>query len=130
MIRAVMALEHKNADQALELLRVAKPYELSASSPIPLGPIYFRAQAYVTLHDGSAALSEFQKILDHPGVMARNASPAVGPLVRLGLARAFALQGDAAKARAAYENFLTLWKDADPDIPILKQAKAEYAKLQ
>jgi hypothetical protein len=76
---------------------------------------------------GSEAASEFQKILDHRGIVGNEP---IGALAHLGLARAYALQADTAKARAAYQDFLTLWKDADPDIPVLKQAKAEYAKLQ
>ncbi len=83
-------------------------------------------QAYLLLHQGSQAAAEFQKFLDHRGVVV---NCPLGALARLGLARAYVLQGDNAKARAAYQDFLTLWKDADPDIPILKQAKAEYAKL-
>ncbi len=79
------------------------------------------------LREGNAAAAEFQKLIDHPGVVEN--SP-WGALARLGLARAYAMQGDTAKARTAYQDFLTLWKDADPDIPILKQAKAEYARLQ
>jgi cytochrome c-type biogenesis protein CcmH/NrfG len=79
------------------------------------------------LHDGNRAAAEFQKFIDHRGVVANFPW---GALARLGLARAYAMQGDTAKARAAYQDFLTLWKDADPDIPILKQAKAECAKLQ
>ena len=78
-------------------------------------------------HRGSEAAAEFQKILDHRGVVFNEP---IGVLAHLGLARAYAMQGDTAKARAAYRDFLTLWKDADPDIPILKEAKAEYAKLQ
>jgi hypothetical protein len=78
------------------------------------------------LHDGKAAAAEFQKFIDHRGVVMNFPW---GALARLGLARAYALQGDAAKARAAYRDFLTLWKDADPDIPILKEAQAEYTKL-
>ena len=78
-------------------------------------------------HDGKAAAAEFQKFIDHRGVVANFPW---GALARLQLARAYTMQGDTAKARAAYQNFLTLWKDADPDIPILKQAKAEYAKVQ
>jgi eukaryotic-like serine/threonine-protein kinase len=78
-------------------------------------------------NQGAAAAAEFQKILDHPGVVK---TFLVGILAHLQLARAFALSGDKTKARDAYQSFLTLWKDADPDIPILKQAKAEYAKLQ
>ena len=79
------------------------------------------------LHDGNAAAAEFQKFIDHRGVVANFPW---GALARLGLVRAYAMQGDTAKARAAYQDFLTLWKDADPDIPILKEAKAEYAKLK
>jgi hypothetical protein len=79
------------------------------------------------LHDGSRAAAEFQKFIDRRGVVMNFPW---GALARLGLARAYALQGDTAKARAAYRDFLTLWKDADPDIPILKEAKAEYAKLR
>jgi eukaryotic-like serine/threonine-protein kinase len=76
---------------------------------------------------GGAAAAEFQKILDHPGVVVNEP---IGALAHLGLARAYAISGDAAKAKGAYQDFLALWKDADPDIPVLKQAKAEYAKLQ
>jgi hypothetical protein len=79
------------------------------------------------LHNGSAAAAEFQKIIDHRGIVTNFP---LGALAHLGLARAHALQGDTAKARSAYQDFLTLWKDADPDIPILKQAKAEYAELK
>jgi len=79
------------------------------------------------LHNGPAAATEFQKIVDHPGIVQENLG---GALAHLGLARAYALQGDSAKSRTAYQNFLTLWKDADPDIPILRQATAEYANLQ
>ena len=90
-------------------------------------PTYLRGQAYLQLHQGKEAAAEFQKILDHPGVVVNQST---GALARLGLARAYAMQGETTKARAAYQDFLTLWKDADPDIPILIQAKAEYAKLQ
>jgi hypothetical protein len=92
-----------------------------------LYPVYVRAEAYLAGHQGSEAATEFQKILDHRGI-AVNAP--IGALAHLGLARANALKGDTAKARSAYQDFLTLWKDADPDIPILQQAKAEYAKLK
>jgi len=86
-----------------------------------------RGEAWLMLHDGSRAAAEFQKFIDHRGLVANFPW---GALARLGLARAYALQGDTAKARAAYRDFLTLWKDADPDIPILKEAQAEYSKLQ
>jgi hypothetical protein len=78
-------------------------------------------------HQGREAAAEFQKILDHRGIVLNEP---IGALAHLQIGRAYAMQGDPAKARAAYQDFLTLWKDADPDIPILKQAKAEYAKLQ
>jgi DNA-binding winged helix-turn-helix (wHTH) protein/Flp pilus assembly protein TadD len=128
-LRAAIALERKNAGQAVELLRVTERYELSAVSAAPLEPAYLRGQAYLMQHDGTAALAEFQKIIDHPGVLATEGAM-VGPLARVGMARAYALKGDTARSRIAYEDFLGLWKDADPDIPILKEAKAEYAKLQ
>ena len=86
-----------------------------------------RGEAYLALRQGNEAAAEFQKILNHPGIVV---NCPLGALARLGLGRAYTLRGDPAKARAAYQDFLTLWKDADPDIPILKQAKAEYAKLQ
>jgi hypothetical protein len=79
------------------------------------------------LHDGNAAAAEFQKFIDHRGLVGNFPW---GAIARLGLARSYAMQGDTAQAKAAYQDFLTLWKDADPDIPILKQAKAEYARLQ
>jgi eukaryotic-like serine/threonine-protein kinase len=82
--------------------------------------------SYLMLHDGNRAAAEFQKFIDHRGLVWNFPW---GALARLGLARAYALQGDAAKARVAYQDFLKLWKDADPDIPILKEAKTEYAKL-
>jgi eukaryotic-like serine/threonine-protein kinase len=86
-----------------------------------------RRRDYLAAHQGSEAVVEFQKILDHRGIVLN--SP-IGALAHLQLGRAYAMQGDTAKAKAAYQDFLALWKDADPDIPILKQAKAEYAKLQ
>ena len=92
-----------------------------------LYPAYVRGEAYLAAHRGVEAAAEFQKILNHCGVV--GADP-VGALAHLQLGRAFALLGDKTKAKTAYQDFLTLWKDADPDIPILQQAKAEYAKLQ
>ena len=86
-----------------------------------------RGQAYLAAHNGSAATLEFQKLLDHRGIVVNFP---LGALAHLGLARAYALSGDTAKAKTAYQDFLTLWKNADPDIPILKEAKSEYAKLQ
>jgi hypothetical protein len=92
-----------------------------------LYPVYVRGEAYLAARQGSAAAAEFQKLIDHRGI---TWSCTTGALARLGLGRAYALSGDAAKAKAAYQDFFALWKDADPDIPVLKQAKAEYAKLQ
>jgi len=89
--------------------------------------VYVRGQAYLDWHQGMAAAAEFQKLVDHPGIV-WNCS--TGALAHLGLARANVLQGDTAKAKAHYEDFITLWKDADPDIPILIAAKDEYAKVQ
>ena len=129
-IRAAAALQRGNAEKVADLLAPIGSYELTPYALTPLGQVdstYVRGRASLALHNGSAAAAEFQKILDHPGLVL--ISP-VGVLARLGLARAYALQGDRAKARAAYQDFLTLWKDADPDVPILKRAKAEYAKLQ
>jgi hypothetical protein len=92
-----------------------------------LCPVYLRGETYLRLQVGSAAAAEFQKFIDHRGMVANFPW---GALARLGLARAYAIQGDTAKARAAYQDFLTLWKDADPDVPILKQAKTEYARFE
>ena len=92
-----------------------------------LCPVYLRGEAYLMLHDAKGAAAEFQKFIDHRGLVLNFPW---GALARLGLARAYAMQGDTAKAKAAYQDFLTLWKDADPDIPIFIAAKSEYAKLQ
>jgi hypothetical protein len=111
-------------------LEAAAPYELGGPPQLQVGtmyPVYIRGQAHLMAHNGAAAGTEFQKFLDHRGI---TLNFPLGALAHLGLARAYALQGDTAKARAAYQDFLTLWKDADPDIPVLKEAKAEYAKLQ
>jgi hypothetical protein len=134
-IRAAMALERKDPNRAVELLKQASAIELGLIAG--LAPAYVRGQAYLALGDGNRAAAEFQKFIDHRGVVANDPW---GALARLGLARAYALEAQSAqgagaeaaraKARAAYQDFLTLWKDADPDVPILRQAKAEYAKLQ
>jgi tetratricopeptide (TPR) repeat protein len=129
-IRAAMELSTKRPANAIDILRMAAPYELSLCEPFELGmmyPVYLRGQAYLMARQGKEAAAEFQKIIDHRGIVLNFP---LGALAHLGLGRAYALQGDTAKARAAYQDFLSLWKDADPDIPILKQAKAEYAKLQ
>jgi len=129
-IRAGVALERQDPNRAIELLKAASTVELSCLTgnlAIFMSPAYVRGEAYLMLRDGNRAAAEFQKFIDHRGLVVNFPW---GALARLGLARAYALQGDRAKARAAYEDFLTLWKDADLDIPILKEAKAEYAKLQ
>jgi tetratricopeptide (TPR) repeat protein len=128
-IRAGVALERKDPNRAIELLKVASTVELGRIThfTVFLCPAYLRGEAYLMLHDGNRAAAEFQKFIVHRGVVMNFPW---GALARLGLARAYAVQGDTVKARAAYQDFLTLWTDADPDIPILKEAKAEYAKLQ
>ena len=160
-IRAGVALEHKDPNQAIELLKAASTVELSEPTNLAMSlcPVYLRGEAYLMLRDGNRAAAEFQKFIDHRGLVVNFPW---GALARLGLARAYALQAGVgaplvgalvpapiesvpgreghpqgvplqdprAKARAAYRDFLTLWKDADPDIPILKEAKAEYAKLR
>ncbi len=88
---------------------------------------YTRGRAYLQLHDGAKVASEFQKILDHRGI---DIVSVLYPMAQLDIARAYVLQGDTAKARTAYQDFLAMWKDADPDIPILIAAKVEYAKLK
>jgi predicted Zn-dependent protease len=130
-LRGQLALSRKNAREAIEALKKAAPYELGlpgdGSFTPALYPVYVRGGAYLATNRGSDAVTEFQKILAWRGVVVNEP---IGALARLGLARAYALQGDTIAARAAYQDFLTLWKDADPDIPILIAAKAEYAKLK
>ena len=131
-LRAKLALSHSNPQQALDTLEVAAPYELGLPAlwfynwP-NLYPVYVRGEAYLAAHQGGKAVAEFQKILDHRGIVLNEP---IGALAHLQLGRAYAMQGNTAKSRAAYQDFLTLWKDADPDIPIFNQAKAEHAKLQ
>jgi len=130
-IHAQIETSRKNTARSIELLQAAAPYDFgmlrSTAVNSCLYPVYVRAQAYLSEQQGPAAAAEFQKILDHRGLLWNCAT---GPLAHLGQGRAYDLQGDTAKAKAAYEDFLTLWKDADPDIPILIAAKAEYAKLK
>ena len=130
-IRAQIETGRKNPARSIELLQAAAPYEIGmltgSASNSCLYPVYVRAEAYLSAQQGQLAAAEFQKILDHRGLLWNCAT---GALAHLGLARAYAMQGDTAKAKAAYQDFFALWKDADPDIPILKEAKAEYAKLQ
>lgn len=129
VIRAEIALRHNDPTRAVELLQVTSAIELANSVSVgspSLRPVYLRGEAYLMLRDGDRAAAEFEKFIDHRG-MVRN-SP-WGPLAQLGLARAYAMQSNATKARATYQNFLTIWKDADPNLPVLQQAKAEYARL-
>ena len=126
-INAAIELSKGNSSQALVDLEAATPYELGTPGNINyLYPAYVRGQAYLLAHNGSAAAAEFQKLLVHSGIVVNFVT---GALAHLQIGRAYAMAGDSAKAKAAYQDFFTLWKDADPDIPILKQAKAEYAKL-
>jgi eukaryotic-like serine/threonine-protein kinase len=127
-INAAIELNKGNSSQALVSLEAATPYELQTATFINyLYPAYVRGQAYLLAHNGTRAAAEFQKLLDHRGAAVNFVT---GALAHLQLGRAYAMAGDTAKAKSAYQDFFTLWKDADPDIPILKQAKADYAKLQ
>jgi eukaryotic-like serine/threonine-protein kinase len=140
-IQAQVALDRKNPTPALTALQAASPIELGQIAFVAniscLYPTYVRGEAYLAAGQGSAAASEFQKIIDHSGIVWNCWT---GALAHLGVARANAFEArtsqgadaDAARVRAlaAYNDFLTLWKDADPDIPILQQAKAEHAKLK
>jgi len=131
-LRAKLALSNGNASEALESLRGAGPYELGQTTYsiyrcTAMFPVYVRGEAYLATHQGNEAAAEFQKILDHRGIVLNEP---IGALAHLQIGRAYALQGDTAKARAAYQDFLTLWKDADSDIPVLIAAKGEYAKLK
>jgi serine/threonine protein kinase/tetratricopeptide (TPR) repeat protein len=122
--RALNSLQRNQPDQAVAALEPAKPYELGTGN---LGAIYIRGEAFLRLHDGAKAAAEYQRILDHRGL------DPVGwgySLAHLGLGRAYALQGDTGKAKAAYQDFFAVWKDADADVPVLKTAKAEYEKLK
>jgi len=130
-VHAILQINTGNPAKAIEILEAARPYELGSPSNISMSlsmyPVYVRGLAYLSAKQATQAVAEFQKILTHRGIVQ---TEPIGSLAQLGLARAYALHGDAVKAKADYQNFLALWKDADPEIPILKQAKAEYAKLQ
>jgi predicted Zn-dependent protease len=131
-LRALLALNQNKPSKAIEVLRIAVPYEMGAPMSSTFGffgslyPAYVRGQAYLAARQGTEAATEFQKILDHPGLVINDP---IGALARLHLARAFVLTRDFAKARNAYEDFFNLWKGADPDIPVMKSAKTEYARL-
>jgi len=135
-LRALLALNHNEPSKAVELLQTAIPYEdgivSSGGSEQLYGAgnlysAYVRGEAYLALHQGAEAAVEFQKLVDHPAIVVVDP---IGALAHLELGRAYVLAADKDKARTAYKDFLTLWKDADPDIPVLKQGEAEYAKLQ
>ena len=127
-IRAQLALRRRDPAKAIEFLKSAASYELGqVELEFELGPAYVRGEAYLAAANGKEASSEFQKILDHRGIVVNQP---IGALAHLQIGRAYALEGDKDKARVAYQDFLSLWKDADQDIPILRQAKAEYAKLK
>jgi DNA-binding winged helix-turn-helix (wHTH) protein/predicted Zn-dependent protease len=131
-IQGQLLVKGSNTSRAIVVLQPAVPHELGTTPDVgllslSLYPVYVRGEAYLAADSGSEAAVEFQKILDHRGIVG---NAPIGALAYLGLARAYALQGDKVRDRAAYQDFLSLWKDADPDIPVLKQAKAEYAKLQ
>ncbi|MBV9506359.1 MAG: hypothetical protein JO323_15280, partial [Acidobacteriia bacterium] len=131
-LRASIAMNHREPQKALELLQTAAPNELGSPRTAlhanfgALYPVFMRGEAYLATHQGVEAAAEFQKIIDHPGIVV---SDPIGALARLYLGRAWSLAGEKDKAKAAYQEFLTLWKAADPDVPILKEAKTEYATL-
>ncbi len=128
VVRSAVALQRKQPSVAIEALEPARLFEMGSgpSAPVDYWPLYYRGLAYYDLHDTAKALAEFQKISDHRGL-----NP-VSPwyvLARLASARAYVLQGDVAKAKTSYQDFFAFWKDADPEVPLLKQAKAEYEKI-
>jgi serine/threonine protein kinase/tetratricopeptide (TPR) repeat protein len=129
-VRAILALNRGDWRQAIEFLSTSQ-YDLASPTEFaitaPLYPVYVRGQAYLKAGQGQQAAAEFQEVLDHPGLVVNFA---LGALAHLQLGRAYAIQGDTGRAHASYQDFFTLWKDADPDIPILKEAKAEYTKLK
>jgi eukaryotic-like serine/threonine-protein kinase len=121
-IRGAIAITRNDGTTAEAALRPAQRYAKTT-----VVPAYLRGLAYLQTKQGKEAAAEFQQIIDHPGVFT---FAIIHSMARLGLARAYALQGDASKALAAYQDFFALWKDADPDIPVLIAAKSEYAKLK
>jgi ATP/maltotriose-dependent transcriptional regulator MalT len=126
--RAQLALDRKDSSKAVQSLQAAAPYELGDMEHFNAAyPIYMRGQAYLAAHQSGEAAAEFQKILDHPGVVLNDP---IAALARLGLARSYAAKGNTDKAKAVYAEFFTLWKNADPDTPIYQQSKAEFAALQ
>jgi eukaryotic-like serine/threonine-protein kinase len=130
-IKALVEINLGNPVKAVEIMEAARPYELGSPSNISMSlsmyPVYVRGLAYLSARQGTEAAAEFQKVLAHRGIVQ---TEPIGALANLQIARAYAMQGDTVKAKTAYQEFLALWKDADPDIPILIAAKAEYAKLK
>ena len=130
-LRAQLALVRNEPPAAVAALKIASPYELGVPNQAAFAPafypVYIRGLAYLAEKNGPAAAGEFQKILDHRGVVFNEL---IGALAHVGLARAYALSGDTGKAKAAYQDFFTLWKNADPDLPLLTQAKTDYGQLQ
>jgi eukaryotic-like serine/threonine-protein kinase len=128
VIKAATELNEGNSSQALQDLEVARPYELGGAGMTIsyLYPAYLRGQAYLMAHNANAAAAEFQKLLDHRGIVLNFVT---GALAYLQVGRAYAMAGDTAKAKTAYQDFFALWKEADPDIPVVAQAKTEYANL-
>ena len=128
-INAALELSRTNSSQAIVDLEPTVPYEAGQAGTFInyLYPAYVRGQAYLQERKGLAAVTEFQKLFDHRGLVENFVT---GSLAHLQIGRSYAVTGDIAKARAAYQEFFNLWKDADPDIPMLKEAKGEYAKLQ
>jgi hypothetical protein len=128
-LRAELENRRGRPERAIETLATIFPYEFSSAidGTVNFWPVYVRADVYLHSRQNRLAAAEFQKIIDHPGMVAN--SP-VGALARLGLARAYSLAGEFARSRTAYQDFLTLWRDADARIPIMEEAKQEYARLQ
>jgi predicted Zn-dependent protease len=129
MARAALALNRGDAAAAAQALSAASPYELGHNNDdftFALYPVYVRGEAYLAAKNGAAAVSEFQKILDHSSIVGNEP---IGALAHLGLARAYSLSGNPTKSKSAYQDFFAVWKNADSDVPLLIQAKAEYAKL-
>jgi predicted Zn-dependent protease len=130
-LRAQIALNRDQPAEAIEVLQASVPYELGTLEaygyPQALLPVYVRGEAYLAAHRGPEAAAEFQKVLNHRGIVFNEP---IGALAYLQLGRAYALSGDDTKARCAYQDFLSLWKNADPDVPILKETRAEYVKLK
>jgi eukaryotic-like serine/threonine-protein kinase len=129
-LRGKLALNRGNAPEALAILKAATPYELGVTTFSTLDwtamyPVYVRGEAYLAAHQDREAVAEFQKILDHPGIVLNYP---IGPMARLQLARALSASGDHAQSAAVYRDLLALWKDADPNVPVVQRARAEAAK--